>query len=94
MARTELQGITKETYLTSHEAAGMIQVNPSSINKWVKEKKISCYKTPGGHRRIQVAEFISFLQRYQMPIPTKLQPCVQPVAPVVVAKKKTAAKKR
>lgn len=99
MARTELQGLTMETYLTSHEAAGLIQANPSSINKWVKEKKINCYRTPGGHRRIQVAEFISFLQRYQMPVPAKLKACTQPVVtpqkkPLIVMVQKRSAKKR
>lgn len=97
MGRTELQGVTAETYLTSHEAAGMIQVNPSSINKWVKEKKISCYRTPGGHRRIQVAEFVSFLNRYGMPVPAKLQACAAPVVPkkpvIVMVSKKTAKKR-
>jgi len=60
------------SYLTSHQAANLIQVNPSSINKWVKEGKITCFKTPGGHRRIRADVFVQFLTRYEMPIPDAL----------------------
>lgn len=64
--------ITLETLLTSHEAGGLIQCNPSSINKWVKEDRIPCFRTPGGHRRIKVADFIVFLKEHKMPVPSEL----------------------
>ncbi len=73
---------TPETYLTSHDAAKMIQANPSSINKWVKEGKISAFTTPGGHRRITVADFVAFLTKYEMPVPAVLAAVVVPAKPV------------
>lgn len=73
MANTDLDRL-----LTSHEAGWYIQVNPSSINKWVKEGKLKAFRTPGGHRRITVGDFIAFLEAYEMPVPQKLRDGVVP----------------
>lgn len=69
MNRNGIEKIMAETYITTHQAAEFIQVNPSSINKWVKEGRIECYRTPGGHRRIQAGNFVSFLTAHEMPVP-------------------------
>ena len=58
----------QERTLTSHEAAELLQVNPTSVNKWVSEGKLKCYKTPGGHRRIMWKDFEAFTSHYKMPI--------------------------
>ncbi len=58
-----------ERLLTSHEVGELLQVNPSSVNKWVNEGRITAFRTPGGHRRIRMADLLDFLRRHKMPIP-------------------------
>lgn len=65
--------LTPDSLLTSHQAGSLLQVNPSSINKWVKEGRIPAFRTPGGHRRIRAADLVSFLTEHQMPVPRDLQ---------------------
>lgn len=65
--------ITPDSLLTSHQAGSLLQVNPSSINKWVKEGRIPAFRTPGGHRRIRASDLVSFLTEHQMPVPRDLE---------------------
>lgn len=88
MARTEIENITPDTYLTSHETGKLLQMNPSSINKWVKEKRIECFRTPGGHRRIKAADLVAFLKQHKMPIPARLDACVASQPPKRATKKR------
>ena len=66
------QNLHAERLLTSHEVGALLQVNPSSVKKWVNEGRIAAFRTPGGHRRIRVADLVDFLQRHAMPIPRPL----------------------
>ncbi len=65
--------IDPDTLLTSHQVGGLIQVNPTSVNKWVEEGLIPAFRTPGGHRRIKAADLIAFLDAHKMPIPRNLE---------------------
>jgi excisionase family DNA binding protein len=65
--------MTLDTQLTTHEVAAMIQVNPSSVCKWVREEKMIAHRTPGGHRRIRVSSLLAFLQQYETPVPKDLE---------------------
>jgi len=98
MNRNGIEKIVAETYLTTHQAAEFIQANPSSINKWVKEGRITCYRTPGGHRRIQACNFVAFLTAHEMPVPAVLAeisvpPPAAKAAPTPSKKTKAAKKK-
>jgi excisionase family DNA binding protein len=66
------QNLHSERLLTSHEVGDLLQVNPSSVKKWVNEGRIAAFRTPGGHRRIRVADLVDFLNRHSMPIPRPL----------------------
>jgi excisionase family DNA binding protein len=66
------QKLDAERLLTSHEVGDLLQVNPSSVKKWVNEGRITAFRTPGGHRRIRVADLLEFLDRHAMPIPRSL----------------------
>ena len=66
------QNLHAERLLTSHEVGDLLQVNPSSVKKWVNEGRIAAFRTPGGHRRIRVADLVDFLNRHAMPIPRPL----------------------
>ncbi len=47
-------------------------MNPSSINNWVKEGRLTAFRTPGGHRRIRAGDLVNFLGSHDMPIPQSL----------------------
>ena len=64
--------IAPESLLTSYQVGSLLQVNPSSVNKWVKDGRIPAFRTPGGHRRIRAADLVSFLQEHSMPVPQSL----------------------
>lgn len=64
---------TPDSLLTSHQAGTLLQVNPSSINKWVKEGRIPAFRTPGGHRRIRAGDLVAFLSQHDMPVPKDLE---------------------
>jgi excisionase family DNA binding protein len=65
--------ITAESLLTSYEVGEILQVNPSSINKWIKDGRIEAFRTPGGHRRIRVGDLVTFLDTHHMPVPESLR---------------------
>lgn len=67
-----VRGWDGDRLLTSHEVGDLLQVNPSSVKKWVDEKRIIAFRTPGGHRRIRVSDLVEFLNRHEMPIPQPL----------------------
>jgi excisionase family DNA binding protein len=61
-----------ERVLTSSEVGELLQVNPSSVKKWVDDGLLAAFRTPGGHRRIRVADLVDFLDAHKMPIPRDL----------------------
>lgn len=69
---TRASEIRPDSLLTSHQAGKILQVNPSSINNWVKDGRLNAFRTPGGHRRIRAGDLVNFLSSHQMPIPDPL----------------------
>jgi excisionase family DNA binding protein len=65
--------ILGDQLLTSSEVGELLQVNPSSVKKWVDDGLLLAFRTPGGHRRIRAADLVTFLVRHEMPIPIDLQ---------------------
>jgi excisionase family DNA binding protein len=65
--------IGSDQLLTSSEVGELLQVNPSSVKKWVDDGLLLAFRTPGGHRRIRAIDLVSFLVRHEMPIPVDLQ---------------------
>ncbi len=53
--------------LTTGQAASHCQVSTPTLKTWIREGRLSAFKTPGGHARIAVAEFQRFLKRHRMP---------------------------
>jgi excisionase family DNA binding protein len=58
--------------LTTHQAARLCNVHHTTVINWINEGKLKSYATPGGHRRINENNLISFMKKYQIPIPEKL----------------------
>lgn len=60
-----------KSYYTTFKISQMCGVNPTTVQNWVKEKKLRAFQTPGGHRRIQHEDLIAFLKKFGMPIPAE-----------------------
>jgi excisionase family DNA binding protein len=60
------------TYYTTHDAAGLLSVSLPTVVNWIKERRLKCHRTPGGHRRIARAELAAFMLRQGMALPTEL----------------------
>ncbi len=66
----------RRTSLTTFEISDICEVNPTTVQNWVKEGKLKAYATPGGHRRILREDLIRFLKEFGMPVPASLnEPC-------------------
>jgi excisionase family DNA binding protein len=67
-----METIQSDSLLTSFEVASLLQVDPSTVVKWVNSGKLHAFKTPGGHRRVQAKELVAFLRRHGMYMPPEL----------------------
>lgn len=59
--------------LTTGEAARYCYVSQATIINWIKKGKLEAYTTPGGHYRILLSDFVSFLKTYRMPVDVTLK---------------------
>ena len=67
------QGIlSKDSLLTSYDVSALLQVDPSSVYKWVKAGLVRAFRTPGGHHRITAGDLVAFLIKQKIPIPRDL----------------------
>ena len=55
--------------LTVFQASKICNVSPKTITNWIEAGHINAYKTVGGHRRIQRADMIAFMQKQGIPLP-------------------------
>ncbi|MHB1844597.1 MAG: response regulator [Deltaproteobacteria bacterium] len=60
-------------YFTSHQVGTLLQVNPSSIVKWINDGLLFAFRTPGGHRRVAADEIVRFARQHGMPVPAELR---------------------
>ncbi len=65
--------IAPDSLLTSTQVGNLLQVNPSSVKKWVNDGHIVAFRTPGGHRRIRALDLVAFLDQHKIPVPRQLQ---------------------
>ncbi|MBI5595420.1 MAG: response regulator [Elusimicrobia bacterium] len=64
--------ITKPRVFTTFEVARICAVFHTTVINWANKGRIKVHHTPGGHRRIKVADLVDFMQRHDMPIPADL----------------------
>jgi excisionase family DNA binding protein len=57
---------------TTTEVARLLQMDGSTIAKWVDKGFITAFRTPGGHRRVRASDLRAFLIANEMPIPKDL----------------------
>lgn len=59
--------MSPQTTLTTGKMAAHCQVSAETVINWIKSGKLSAFTTPGGHRRVHIADFQSFLKIHGMP---------------------------
>ncbi len=64
--------MSKRTFFTTFEISEICEVNPTTVQNWVKEKKLKAYSTPGGHRRVRREDLAAFMKEFGLPIPKDL----------------------
>ena len=69
--------------LTTGQAAKYCSVSQVTIINWIKKGQLEAYATPGGHYRILVSDFVSFLEAYQMPVDSALRALSRPTVLIV-----------
>ncbi len=62
----------RRSFFTTFEISQICEVNPTTVQNWVKEKKLKAYLTPGGHRRVKREDFVAFMREFGMPIASEL----------------------
>lgn len=54
--------------LTVSDIGDYCLVSKMTVRRWIRDGRLSATKLPGGHYRINSADFRDFLERYGMPI--------------------------
>jgi excisionase family DNA binding protein len=62
----------QRAFYTTFEISQICGVNPTTVQNWVKAKKLKAFQTPGGHRRVRREDLISFMKEFGMPLPDEL----------------------
>jgi excisionase family DNA binding protein len=57
---------------TTHDISQLLQVDPSTVSKWIDRGILTAFRTPGGHRRVRSSDLRTFLIAHQMPVPDEL----------------------
>lgn len=61
-------------HLTTFAVAEILHVDPGSVANWIDQGLLRAHRTPGGHRRVESEDLVSFLRKHKMPIPGQLDP--------------------
>ncbi|OGS24659.1 MAG: hypothetical protein A2297_07650 [Elusimicrobia bacterium RIFOXYB2_FULL_48_7] len=69
--------------LTTYQISKLCKVDLSTVIDWINQGKMKAYRTPGGHRRIKMEDFKSFLKEYNMPVPGDIGAELKPTILIV-----------
>lgn len=64
--------MVRRAFYTTFEISQICGVNPTTVQNWVKGKKLRAFQTPGGHRRVRREDLVAFLRKFDMPVPADL----------------------
>ncbi|MBT5874497.1 MAG: response regulator [Candidatus Latescibacteria bacterium] len=70
----------RKTVITTGDVAEHCQVSYETVKNWIRQGKLPAFETPGGHHRIVIENFKSFLESYGMPA-YQQGPTVDPAPP-------------
>jgi excisionase family DNA binding protein len=74
--------MTRKSYFTTFEISQICEVNPTTVQNWVKDNKLKAFVTPGGHRRIKREDLYRFLVQFKMPVPPEFE-ALRPLVMIV-----------
>ncbi len=57
----------RRTVITTGDVAEHCQVSYETVKNWIRQGKLPAFETPGGHHRILIENFKTFLASYGMP---------------------------
>ncbi len=57
----------RRTVITTGDVAEHCQVSYETVKNWIRQGKLPAFETPGGHHRILIENFRTFLDTYGMP---------------------------
>lgn len=69
----DINPVIRNRPLTTGEIAEFCHVSLRAVSKWISLGKLKAYRTPGRHSRVEFADFMSFLVKYNMPVPAGLR---------------------
>ena len=64
--------MARRSFFTTFEISQICGVNPTTVQNWVKSKKLKAFQTPGGHRRVRRDDLVAFMKEFGMPLPEDL----------------------
>jgi len=53
-------------------------VDSSTVISWIEQGKLPAYRTPGGHRRVSLKDFLDFMKKYNLPLPSGINVDINP----------------
>lgn len=55
----------QKDWLSLAEASDLLGVHPTTLRRWADAGEISCFRTPGGHRRFRAVDLVAWMQGKQ-----------------------------
>lgn len=56
----------QKDWLSLAEASDLLGVHPTTLRRWADAGEISCFRTPGGHRRFRAVDLVAWMQGKQV----------------------------
>lgn len=64
--------MSNNVVFTTFQISKLCKADISTVTDWIDRGKLPAYRTPGGHRRIKIDDFITFLKKFNMPVPEEI----------------------
>lgn len=56
----------------TYDAARLLKVAPTTVQRWIDDGAFPCFRTVGNHRRIRKTDLVEFLKKQNIQLPTEL----------------------
>jgi excisionase family DNA binding protein len=70
----------RKQFIGTKDAAKILHVDPSTVQRWIDARLIPSFRTAGGHRRISIQHLNEFIASRNVPTtkadPSRVNPCV------------------